>query len=140
MAKKPALKLISGRRSKLEDKIADQLEAAGVQYGYETLKVHFEIPARKAKYTPDFECGQIILEGKGYFRTAADRQRLILVKESNPNLDLRIVFQDARKPIYKGSPTSYAKWATDHGIPWADKGTVPKEWLKEMKQAQEKTK
>lgn len=138
MPSKPALKIEDDYRSRLEQRIAKQLTDEGVDFEYETRKISFEVPARKARYTPDFlpkKC-PIILEAKGYFRTTADRQRLIQVKESNPGIDLRLVFQDAAKPIYKGSPTSYGKWATDHGFPWADKGTVPAAWIAEMKKAQ----
>jgi len=136
---KAALSIETEYRSGLERRVAAQLEKEGVMFEYETLKVSFEIPARKARYTPDFPCaGGIVLETKGYFRTAADRQRLILVKECNPDLDLRLVFQDAKKPIYKGSPTSYAKWATDHGFMWADKGIVPAAWITEMKRKRKK--
>jgi hypothetical protein len=140
MPSKPALKIESDYRSRLEQRIAKQLEAEGVEFGYETLKLSFDVPARKAKYTPDFlpKRSPIIIEAKGYFRTTADRQRLIQVKESNPTIDLRLVFQDANKPIYKGSPTSYGKWATDHGFPWADKGTVPAKWIAEIKKSQKK--
>jgi hypothetical protein len=120
-------------RSRLERKVATQLESEGVQFGYETLKLAFLVPARTARYTPDFECGTIILEAKGYFRKTSDRQRLVQMKESNPDRDVRLVFQDASKPIYKGSKTTYAKWASDHGFKWSDKGTVPAEWIKEMK-------
>jgi len=131
---KPALHLETEYRSRLEKKIADQLEEAGVPFDYETLKVSFEVPARKAKYTPDFlpKRSTIILEGKGWFRTS-DRQKLIHVKASNPHLDIRLVFQNAQNKIYKGSPTSYAKWADDHGFPWCDKGTIPPSWIAEMK-------
>lgn len=133
---KPALQLETEYRSRLERKIADQLEEAGVDFTYESQKVSFEIPARIAKYTPDFfpKHSSIILEGKGYFRTAADRQRLVFVKQSNPHLDIRLIFQDANKPIYKGSPTNYGKWATDHGFLWCTKGTIPDTWITEMKQ------
>lgn len=138
MPSKPALTIESDYRSRLEQRIAKQLEAEGVEFDYETMKVSFEVPARKARYTPDFlpKRSRIIIEAKGYFRTTADRQRLIQVKESNPDLDLRLVFQDASKPIYKGSPTSYGKWAQDHGFPWSDKGTIPAAWIAEIKKAQ----
>jgi hypothetical protein len=43
------------------------------------------------------------------------------------------VFQDVKKPIYKGSKTTYAKWATDHGFTFSDKGVVPASWIKELK-------
>lgn len=125
-------------RSKLEKKVAAQLEDAGVSFGYETLRVPFIVPERKARYTPDFECGPVILEAKGYFRKTTDRQRLIQVKASNPDMDLRLVFQDANKPIYKGSKTTYGQWATDHGFLWADKGVVPEDWIKEIKKAKRK--
>lgn len=138
MPPRPALKIESDYRSRLEQRIAKQLEEEGVEFDYETLKISFEVPSRKARYTPDFlpKRSRIIIEAKGYFRTTADRQRLIQVKESNPEIDLRLVFQDANKPIYKGSPTSYGKWATDHGFPWADKGTIPAAWIAEIRKAQ----
>lgn len=138
MASKPALSIEPEYRSRLEKKVGAQLQAAGVKAGYETLELKFLVPARTAKYTPDFECaGPIILETKGYFYDGArDRQRLVQVKETHPDLDLRLVFQNAFKPIYKGSKTTYAKWASDHGIPWADGGVVPKPWIAEILRAQ----
>ncbi len=138
-----AVKLQPKYRSDLEKRIAKQLEGAGVSFGYETLKVPFTVPAREAKYNPDFECGPIIIEAKGRFGHkgsggAEVRQRLILVKDQHPDMDLRIVFQDASKPIYKGSKTTYAKWAETHGFQWADKGVVPAEWLKEIQTTKRK--
>lgn len=119
-------------RSKLEERIADQLESAGVPFGYEDRKLKYIIPEREATYTPDFNVGHLVLEAKGYFRSASDRQKLILVKNAHPELDLRLVFQKASNPIYKGSKTTYAKWAEDHGFKWADNGKIPEEWLKEI--------
>lgn len=125
------------RRSALEDKVAKQLDISGVTYAYESVRLDYKVPSRKAKYTPDFILTngdkQLIIEAKGWFRTAAERQKMVLVKQCNPDLDIRIVFQNANKPIYKGSPTSYAKWATENGFLWADKGTIPDEWLEEVK-------
>jgi hypothetical protein len=136
--------LIEARyRSKLEEKVADQLEREGIPFEFEAGWVPYTVPERKAKYLPDFKIGKtkILLEAKGRFggfksdnSGAQERQKLILIKEQHPELDIRIVFQDARKPIYKGSKTTYAKWANDHGFQWADRGVVPKEWIKEMKQ------
>jgi hypothetical protein len=130
-------------RSGLEQKVAEQLKLAGVDYGFERLTVPYTVPARDAKYLPDFvfdNAPNIIIEAKGRFghhksdaNGAAERQKLILVKEQNPHLDVRIVFQDAKKKIYKGSKTTYAKWAEDHGFLWSDKGIVPREWIKQLK-------
>lgn len=134
-------------RSDLEETVAGQLEKAGVAFDYEGVVLEFEIPARKAKYNPDFPiigC-PIILETKGRFghrgsrKDAAEvRHRLILAKQQNPQADIRLVFQNANYKIYPGSKTTYAKWAEDHGFPWADKGRVPQAWIDEIKTAQRK--
>lgn len=123
-------------RSKLEERLAKQLTDSGVKFTYEELKINYVVPSRKAKYTPDFVVGDIIIEAKGRFRSASDRQKLLLVKEQYPELDLRLVFQNAKTPIYPGSPTSVAKWATDNGFLWADNGKIPEEWLKQSQQEQ----
>jgi len=132
--------LIQARyRNKLEASVAEQLSAAGVPFEYEPRTVQFTIPARLAKYLPDFwpTNTPIIIESKGYFfDSARDRQKLILVRDANPALDIRILFSDANKKIYKGSKTTYGKWATDHGFTWADKGIVPASWLKDIKRSQ----
>ena len=119
-------------RSRLEERIADQLDEAGISFQYENRKVKYTVPARNATYTPDFDLGPYLIEAKGYFRSAADRQKLVLVKRDNPDVQIRLVFQKANNPIYKGSPTTYAKWAEDHGFQWADGGVIPDEWLKEI--------
>lgn len=139
MGRKP-IQLETAYRSGLEEKVADQLTKAGVAFGFETRKLSFVIPERNATYLPDFNFGHIIIEAKGRFghkfsNGAEVRQRLILAKEQNPTLDIRIVFQNANLKIYKGSPTTYGKWATDHGFMWSDKGKVPPEWIKELKAA-----
>lgn len=119
-------------RSRLEDRIAEQIEETGCPYTYEQDKITYTVPTRKAKYTPDFKLNdKIYIEAKGRFRTTADRQKLALVKEQHPDLDIRLVFQRARNPIYKGSKTTYADWAETHGFKWADNGRIPDEWIKE---------
>lgn len=120
-------------RSPLEEKVARQLEQAGVSFAYEGVKLDYKVPTRKARYTPDFCFSKpIVIETKGWFRTAAERHKMVLVKECNPHLDIRLIFQNSNKPIYKGSPTSYAKWAEENGFKWADKGTVPSDWIEEL--------
>ena len=138
MKKRPELQLETVHRSPLESKVARQLTEAGIEFGYETRTVKFTVPSFEAKYKPDFNCGPIIIEAKGRFghlgsNGAEVRQRLILARDQNPDLDIRIVFQKADIPLYKGSKTTQGKWATDHGFKWSDKGTVPASWIKEMK-------
>jgi hypothetical protein len=146
MASKPALSLEPEFRSELERKVAAQLTDNGIHYSYEGRWVPYRVPARDAKYKPDFEPRKtnIILEAKGRFGHdksdadgAKERQKLILIKEQHPELDIRIVFQRASTKIRKGSPTTYAKWADDHGFLWSDKGTVPPSWITEIKLQQQ---
>lgn len=129
--------LIQARyRNKLEKSVGQQLADAGVSFSYEPRTVDVMIPARKSTYLPDFwaDNAPIIIESKGYFYNGAkDRQKLVLIKEQHPELDIRIVFSDASKPIYKKSKTTYGQWAASHGFCYSDKGRVPKEWIAEMK-------
>lgn len=131
-------------RSKLEEKVAKQLETEGIDFTYETVKIPYTVPAREAKYVTDFaiKIGDnklILLEAKGRFghkhRSDADeRQKYILLKQQYPDLDLRFVFQSAHKTkIYPGSKTTVAQWAETHGFPYSDKGTIPQSWLTELK-------
>lgn len=137
------LKIEATPRNDFEVAVGGQLAAAGVEYDYEPLKVPVNIPAREAKYIPDFvprRCN-IIVEAKGRFggvgkhgdekSSAAARQKMVLVKAQHPELDIRFVFQNANNRIYKGSKTTYAKWADDHGFKWSHK-TIPNEWIKEI--------
>ena len=65
--------------------------------------------------------------GKGLFDVQA-RHKMLLVKQQHPDLDIRLVFSNAKARLYKGSPTTYAAWADRHGFPWAHK-TIPEDWL-----------
>ena len=117
-------------RSPFEARLAEFLDAAGVGYEYETLKLSYTVPAVKKIYRPDFILSNgIIIEAKGEW-CAADRKKIQLVREQHPHLDIRMVFYNARAKIYKGSNTTYAQWADEHAIPWAHRN-IPPEWLKE---------
>jgi hypothetical protein len=151
---KPALTIEPTFRSGLEKKVAEQLEAGGVSYGHEAQWVRYTVPAREAKYLPDYTINgtNILLEAKGRFGGgnprfkqpagdgAKERQKLILLREQHPELDIRLIFQRASTPIYPGSKTTYAKWAEDHGFPWSDKGRVPEDWIAEIKKLQKNLK
>jgi hypothetical protein len=146
---KGALTLETQYKSGIEREVAAQLTKAGVEFDYEGLVIKFTIPAFDAKYNPDFPCRRspIIIEAKGRFGHRGNggaevRQRLALVKEQHPELDIRILFDKRGKrsaadlPIYKGSKTTQGKWATDHGFKWAS-GTVPASWIAEIKATQQ---
>lgn len=117
-------------RSGLEEINAEFLKTQGIRYEYEGFRIPFIQPVKPRTYTPDFllENG-IIVETKGEF-VAADRQKHLLVKEQEPNLDIRFVFQNPNAKIYKGSKTTQAQWAEKHGFKWAKK-LIPADWWTE---------
>lgn len=113
-------------RSGLERKIADLLSSLGVEYEYERNAVPYVL---KCNYTPDFLLPNgVYLEAKGHLGPE-DRRKMIAVKKQNPELDIRFVFQAPHNKIYKGSKTSYAKWAEKNGFLWAHYHAIPIEWL-----------
>lgn len=120
----------SVHRSGLEDKVANQLKECGVEFEYEKHKVKYVVPQKEHCYTPDFKIfSGVFVETKGFF-SLEDRKKHILIKEQRPDLDIRFVFTNSKTKIRKGSPTSYADWATKNGFLYADK-LIPKEWLDE---------
>jgi hypothetical protein len=122
--------LIHGFRSGLEEKIASDLKAKGIDAEYETEKIAYIKPARNAKYTPDFILPNgIIIETKGRF-VVEDRQKHLIIKDQHPDLDIRFVFSSSRSRITKNSKTTYGMWCEKYGFKFADRD-IPESWLKE---------
>ena len=119
-----------GFRSGLEERIAEQLDKLGVEYTYEKVKLKYIKPASSHVYTPDFQLPNgIIVETKGRF-LAPDRQKHLLVKKHNPELDIRFVFSNSNARISKTSKTTYAMWCRKNGYKFSDK-IIPEEWINE---------
>lgn len=121
-------------RSGLEAVVAAALASASVPAEFEAFKVPYTQPAKNRNYTPDFLLPNgIVIETKGMF-TVEDRQKHVWVKAQHPTLDIRFVFSNAKAKLRKGSPTTYADWASNNGFKWAHK-MVPNEWLTEPLEA-----
>lgn len=119
-----------GYRSGLEVKVAAFLEEQDIEFGYEAITLPYTVPARQSRYSPDYVLPNgIIIETKGRFVTA-DRQKMALIKEQHPDLDIRFVFSNPKTRISKTSKTSYGMWCSKHGFPFA-KLYPPQEWLDE---------
>jgi hypothetical protein len=61
---------------------------------------------------------------------AADRKKHLLVKEQNPNMDIRFVFSNSKNKITKKSKTTYGDWCEKNGYKYSDK-IIPNEWFLE---------
>ena len=122
-------------RSGFEVKVKKSLESRGIDFKYESEKLAYIVPESKHIYTPDFivqtEVGATIyVEAKGNF-TAADRKKMKLVIEQNPDRDIRMLFMRNNK-IQQKSKTTYGMWADKHNIKWAvsSTGFVPDSWIR----------
>jgi hypothetical protein len=113
-------------RSGLEERVAELMDNLGVTYEYESTLVPYII---QHNYTPDFLLPSgIFLECKGYW-DPEDRRKIKAVKEQNPHLDIRMVFQTPYNRINKKSKTTYAQWCDKHDIKWTTFTDIPIEWL-----------
>ena len=119
-------------RSKFEAEVYRGLQSFKRQLrydiDYETVKVPYVV---EQTYLPDFVVSlndgrKVFLEAKGYW-TSVDRRKIRLVKEQNPNLDIRMVFQQDNK-LHRNSNTRYSDYCERWGIPYTV-GEIPKEWF-----------
>jgi hypothetical protein len=118
-------------RSNFEALVANQIGEE--RFSYETMKMEYTIPESKHKYTPDFPMSNgIILEVKGRLEPK-DRKKMVLVRDQNPDMDIRFVFMKAQNKITKNSKTTYAMWAEKNGFRYCEGPNIPKEWLKDAK-------
>lgn len=119
-------------KSGLEQKIADSLTKQGVTFTYEESKIPFVVPSKQRNYIPDFQLPNgIFVEGKGKLDRLA-REKMALVIEQNPHLDIRFLFMRDNK-ISKVSKTRYSDWCDVRGIKYAvsENGEVPESWVAE---------
>ena len=112
----------------IEKSVRLQLATAQVLHGFEDSVIPY---TTEHLYTPDFTISlsggrKIYIECKGWLRPE-DRQKMLKVKQQNPDADIRFIFQADNK-IRKGSKTTYTMWATKNGFPSAVKA-IPPEWL-----------
>jgi len=123
----------NGYRSKFELDISKWFDKNGVKYEYEKCRIKYVVPETIKTYTPDWTLDgnySVLLESKGFF-TGKDRKKMLLVRESNPTLTIRMLFQNASIRLSKTSKTTYSDWCDKNNIEWCDwrKG-IPKAWLK----------
>jgi hypothetical protein len=121
-------------RSDLERRVAKQLRDAEISYIYEGAVLPYAKDGKVRSYTPDFMVGpNIFIETKGWFVGGErDSQKLLLVQQQHPEIDLRLLFQREKHKMPGKEETTYAEWAEAHGFSWAGGGTVPETWIQEF--------
>ena len=120
-------------RSGLERVVAEFLKQNKKNFRYEDLKIEWK-DLRYRTYTPDFILDNgIIVETKGIFDNE-DRRKHLAVREQHPELDIRLVFSNAKAKLYKGSKTTYAMWCDKNGFLYSHR-VIPHDWLEEKGKA-----
>lgn len=108
------------RRSGFEDRVEDTLKFLNAKYEYEPDVLKYELPATKHGYTPDFKLREsTYIEAKGEF-TAADRKKMLAIKEQYPDVKIYMLFQKAGNTLSKKSKTTYTDWCVKNGFESAD--------------------
>tara|TARA_R100000306_G_C4368315_1_gene138714 strand:+ start:811 stop:1266 length:456 start_codon:yes stop_codon:yes gene_type:complete len=119
----------AGFRSGLEQLVAKQIKKSNHAIRYETIKIKW-VDFSIRSYTPDFILDNgIVLEVKGFWPTA-DRRKHVEIKKQHYTLDIRIVFENSKRKIRKGSKTTYGDWCKKKDILYCDR-VIPRNWLKE---------
>lgn len=96
-------KLSSGKRSKFEEAVAEQLQLRG--WRYESEKIKYKIPESEHTYTPDFSRpedrpskakSKTVVESKGRFRSRAECEKYTHIRNSNPDIEIVFILQNPR--------------------------------------------
>lgn len=91
---------------------------------YEPIKLTYSM-----QYTPDFKLKNgILIECKGWTKTlSADLAKLKKVRESNPEVDLRLLWQKLSMKVSKSMTA--AEWSEKYGFKYAEGPLVPRDWM-----------
>lgn len=116
-----------GMRSTFERSLWDNARSDFLELEYEPKDAHLEY---SLVYIPDFRLPNgILVEAKGLF-DSTDRTKMLRVKQSNPEADIRFVFM-ANNKINPKSKTRYSDWCEKHGFKYHIGREIPEEWWHE---------
>jgi hypothetical protein len=131
-------------RSNYELTIAKWLERNDIEFRYENETIRYfakvtngvcphccsrEVYQDK-KYIPDFFLGPYYVEAKGKF-TSDNRTKMLEVRESNPKLDIRLLFMYDNW-LTRKKKQRYSDWCNRNKFKWAIGPTLPQEWINEI--------
>ncbi len=116
----------TGYGKKFESSVLLALEQSGASYTFEGMKLTY---ITKNIYKPDVVLPNgIVIEIKTYL-PYDEQRKLRAVKESHPELDLRLLFEKPDKKL-PNSKLTHGEWATKYGFKWATEH-IPSSWISE---------
>jgi len=133
MPRRPTKKRIQKQhlyRSNSELNTAFVLTKHNIEFKYESEKIPFEWREDK-NYIPDFILPNgIILEVKGRFMLE-DRKKHLFIRDQHPDIDIRFVFDNPYRKLYKGGKMTYADWCDKYKFMYCKGGEgIPLGWFK----------
>lgn len=120
-------------KSSSELRFSNILKTHDIKNTYEPFRIDYEVKPKK--YTPDFVFSNgVIIEVKGRF-VATDRMKHLYIKAQLSKFDIRFVFDNPKRTLYKRSKTTYADWCNKHGFKFCSIKDIDiiKQWAKEKK-------
>lgn len=129
-------------RSGLEERVCNNLRNRGVKFQYEPYQLDYTKEVKQGycpecgskvmlkchQYTPDVVLpGGVHVEIKGKF-DGAMRTKMIAVQESNPEVDIRFLFQ-RNGWCTKNHKMRYSDWCERNGFDYAVGEYIPDEWI-----------
>lgn len=117
-------------RSNSEFNTAQILIKNNIDFLYETQQIAYTWVEEK-RYIPDFILPNgIILEVKGRFMLEDRKKHLFIRDQYGDEYDIRFVFDNPNRKLYKGGKMTYGDWCDKHGFLYCKQGEgIPKEWL-----------
>lgn len=117
-------------RSNSEYNTALVLQKQKIEFEYETINIAYEWREDKV-YIPDFILPNgIILEVKGRFMIE-DRKKHLFIRSQFPEHDIRFVFDNPNRKLYKGGKMTYGDWCDKYNFLFCKQGEgIPKEWFR----------
>ena len=126
-------------RSNSELNTAFVLTKHNIEFKYEPDKIPYEWREDK-NYIPDFLLPNgIILEVKGRFMLE-DRKKHLFLRDQHPDVDIRFVFDNPYRKLYKGGKMTYADWCDKYNFQYCKGGEgIPLEWFKKNAKRRHRT-
>lgn len=128
-------------RSNSEFNTAQVLIKNNIDFLYETQQISYTWVEDK-RYIPDFILPNgIILEVKGRFMLEDRKKHLFIREQHGDEYDIRFVFDNPNRKLYKGGKMTYGDWCDKHGFLYCKQGEgIPKEWFNVRKRNSNNTK
>jgi len=116
-------------RSNSEYNCSVLLSKKKIEYLYEPYPIPYEWSESK-KYFPDFILPNgIILEVKGRFMLE-DRKKHLFLRDQHPDKDIRFVFDNPYRKLYKGGKMTYADWCEKYKFKYCKLNDgIPEDWF-----------